>query len=204
MPKERKKPGHRNIKSRLFILCEGMKDKSESAYFKELIKHYRFDAKKVAVKVKDTVKNTGRELVVEAKKLKEFPIDEVWVVYDMDGYTKHPSTFSMARDSDINIAFSAISFEHWILLHFEETTKAFLKSKDIISYMKKKEYILYTKNAVNTYSQIKHLQGNAIKNAKKTRALQISGNPEGTQWFEMNPFTNVDVLVERIISLSID
>lgn len=38
MPKERKKSGSRSITEHIYILCEGAKDKSESAYFKAFIR----------------------------------------------------------------------------------------------------------------------------------------------------------------------
>lgn len=201
MPRDRKQKGSRKLEKRLFIVCEGMADKSESAYFKALIKSCKFAGEKVVVAVKDTRKNTGKELVKEAKKLKEFPHDELWVVYDMDGYTKHPETFSNAKDSGVEIAFSAISFEYWILLHFESTSRAFMKSNDVIKYMKDRNYIDYTKGSKNIYFETKDKLEYAVKNAKILRKTQFSGNPEGTAVYSLNPYTNIDKLISNILNL---
>ncbi|MBN2739063.1 MAG: RloB domain-containing protein [Spirochaetales bacterium] len=204
MPKPRKKSGSRSIEKRLFIVCEGSKDKSESAYFKSLIKCCHFAGDKVEVRVIDTRKNTGRELVKMAKKIKEFPFDEAWVVYDRDGYTLHAETFSLAKDNKINIAFSAISFEIWILLHFEFTTHVFQKSDEVIKYIKSKNYMNYEKSRTDVYSELKNKLKNAIKNAKKMQNHQIDGNPHGTPIYNMNPYTNIDQLINAIYELQED
>ena len=67
--------------------------------------------------------------------------DEVWVVFDKDGYTKHEEVFELAKNGarEVKIAFSSIAFEHWALLHFTKCSTAFPKSdcKD------EKERVLY-------------------------------------------------------------
>lgn len=201
MPKKRKKPGTRKIQKRLFIICEGMADKSESAYFKSLLKDCNFVGDKVVVKVKDTNKNTGKELVREAIKAKEFKFDDAWVVYDMDGYTKHAETFSLANNKNIKIAFSAISFEYWILLHFEYTTKSFSKSEEIIKHLKTKKYIDYSKGDKSIYCQIKCNLEESIARAQNIRKSQLSSVSSNTPIYKINPYTNIDELINEILSL---
>jgi len=198
MPKSRKKPGSRSLQHRLFILCEGMKDKSESAYFKGFLKDCNFAGKKVEVRVIDTNKNTGKELVKEAKKCRIIPEDIIWVVYDKDGYTKHPVTFDTARSAKIEIAYSAVSFEYWILLHFEYTSKVFDKSEDVISHLKDKGYLDYTKGDKEIYSQTKSLIQTAMKNAKSIQKYQASGNPHLRQIYKFDPYTDIDKLITAI------
>jgi hypothetical protein len=202
MPKKRKKPGTRRLEKRLFIICEGMKDKSESAYFKSFIKSCKFKGDKVEVKVIDTNKNTGKELVKEAKNCKkEFPDDIAWVVYDKDGYTKHPETFDMAKNNNIKIAFSSISFEYWILIHYEYTSRPFEKSENIISYLNSNKYISYTKASTDIYMKTKSLMNTALANAKNIKDYQAKGNSVGTPVYNFNPYTNIDELIEEIIEL---
>lgn len=203
MPKKRKKPGSREIEKRLFIICEGMKDKSESAYFKSFIKSCRFLGDKVEVKVIDTIQNTGKELVNTAKNSREFPHDTVWVVYDKDGYTKHPETFDAARRSNIMIGFSSISFEFWILLHFEYTSRFFRNSDQIIKYLSNENYIHYEKGAVNVFSETKAFLSKAKLNAIKIQKHQLEGNPHGTQIYKFNPYTNLNELIEEIEELQV-
>lgn len=145
MAKNRKKR-KRKFKKIINIFCEGAKNKSENAYLKALICDYNIDGNNIKVEVVDIKKNTGIELVKAAKALakeekKYKDIDEYWVVYDKDRYTKHPETFDEAYKNGIKITFSSICFEMWILLHFEYTTKAFNNSDEIIHYLVKEKNI---------------------------------------------------------------
>lgn len=59
---------------------------------------------------------------------------ELWAVYDNDGHPDHEKAYNLSIDSDIcekivNIGFSSISFEEWILMHFEFCDIKFLKSQ---------------------------------------------------------------------------
>lgn len=201
MPKPRKKPGSRKLEKRLIIICEGMADKSESAYFKAFIRSCSFAGNKVDVRVIDTRKNTGKELVREAKNSREFSHDIAWVVYDKDGYTRHPETFETARQCNVKIGFSSISFEMWILFHFEYTNKAFIKSEDIIKYLKDKSYIDYTKGDIDTFSKTNNLLNTAKKNAIRIQKYQKNSNPIGIPIYEFNPYTDLNELISDIEEL---
>ncbi|MBF4515846.1 RloB domain-containing protein [Flavobacterium sp. ANB] len=58
--------------------------------------------------------------------------DEVWAVYDKDGHASHQEAVELAQNrinnKNVNIAFNSISFEYWILLHFESNPTVFQKS----------------------------------------------------------------------------
>ena len=82
----------------------------------------------------------------------------MWVVYDKDGYSKHAETFDYAKRHNVKIAFSSISFETWILLHFGYTTRAFEKSEKIISYLKHKYHFDYSKNDYDTFNSKEYLK----------------------------------------------
>lgn len=206
MPKNRKNKRKRTYNKKINIICEGAKNKSESAYFKALIRDCRFDTNSVHIEVLDTEINTGLELVKVAKTLlkknKKFQdIDEYWVVYDKDKYTKHPHTFDEAYKSGINIAFSSICFEVWILLHYEFTTRPFEKGDDLIHYMKKeKKYINYEKANASTYQTTKFKIETAIRNAKKMNKIIKEGHPS-SKIYELNPYTDIYKLIEKIKSL---
>ncbi len=204
MPRERKKSGTRNIQTKLFIFCEGEKDKSESAYFKSFIHSCRFKGSKVDVRVIDSKKNTGKELVDAAiKEKKEFPDDVAWVVYDKDGYSKHGETFNRAKKKNINIAFSSISFEYWILLHYEYSTAQFLKSDDVIKYLKDKGYIDYSKSSQDIFLITQELLPDALKNAKSIQKYQKDVNPPDTPVYTLNPYSDIDTLIEAVQDLEV-
>ena len=55
---------------------------------------------------------------------------EGWAVYDKDGHPALQQAEEMLKqDSRLHVAFSAYSFEEWILMHFEYTTHAFARSE---------------------------------------------------------------------------
>jgi lipopolysaccharide export LptBFGC system permease protein LptF len=195
MPKARPQPGARSIQGRLLVFCEGAKDKSESAYFKALINDRRNPDNRLEVKVIDTKKNTARELVKEAKRYKETNKDQIWVVFDKDGYTLHAQAFDQAKANDIRIAFSSICFEYWILLHFCYTTRPFANSDELIAYIKLNYGYAYNKSNPLTYAETKHFLDQAKINANRCREYQLQSNPVHKPIYEMNPYTNVDDLV---------
>lgn len=194
MPKDRnRKRNTRKVKKRLFILCEG--EKTEYNYFTELVRSKNVRGRPITLKVVTTKRNTARELVEEAIKSRELPKDEAWAVFDKNGYTKHAEAFNKARSNDIKIAFSSISFEFWILIHFEYTTRTFHKSNEIIKYLKR--YFDYKKNDDKIYEYLKIKTKVAEKHAKKVRKFQKETNP-GHKIYRLNPYTNVDELINSI------
>jgi hypothetical protein len=200
MPKDRsRKRGKRKVNKRLFIVCEGKK--TEPYYFNKFIEGCNFRGKPVEVKVVKVKKNTARELVDKAESLREIPGDEVWAVFDRNGYTKHKEAFQKAKNKRVSIAFSSISFEYWILLHFEYTTRAFSNSEKIIDYIKSKSYIDYKKSDETIYDSIKERTQTAATNAGKVRKYQ-SGNNPNLEVYELNPYTNVDELLDSIKKVS--
>lgn len=79
-------------------------------------------------------RQTPVNFVKEARDgLKEDIFEETWAVFDRNGHPAHVQAFQLAREPVgqklVNIAFSSIAFEHWILLHFEKNATAFVKSE---------------------------------------------------------------------------
>jgi hypothetical protein len=115
----------------IFIACEG--SNTEPLYFeklKEIMEEN--DDYPYAVTIypdKDFDENPKTDAIglinVAIERKEDF--DELWVVFDKDGYTKHKEAFELAKENKINIAFSSISFETWVLLHFERNNKSFSK-----------------------------------------------------------------------------
>ena len=68
------------------------------------------------------------QMVKEAKKNK-VNYAEVWVVFDKDRERDalNQKAIALATKSKIKIAFSSISFEHWLILHFEKCLYSFEK-----------------------------------------------------------------------------
>ena len=193
MPRQRK-TNVRKTNKRILILCEGLK--TEPNYFNGLIDDCNFPGELVEVKVINVKINTLKELVAEAKRLKEYKSDEIWIVADKDGYTKHPEAFNKAKDNNLKIAFSSISFEFWILIHFVYTTRCFEKADDIITELKRSHFN-YKKNQCDIYEVLKDKKELAIDRAGKIRVYQKEANI-GLPIYKINPYTNVDELVVSI------
>jgi hypothetical protein len=53
---------------------------------------------------------------------------EGWAVYDLNGHPKHAEAWEL-KGNQVNVALSARSFEHWILLHFEKNANPFIATE---------------------------------------------------------------------------
>ncbi len=136
----RKACAPQKTKKRILIISEGKK--TEPNYFNSVKRQFRL----TSIEIPDTKKNTGKELLTTAIDLRSKAIkdrneyDEIWIIIDRDGYTKHPQVFDRAKNfSDIKIGFSSPCFEFWLLLHFEYTSAPFT---DCDSTIKKLENYL--------------------------------------------------------------
>jgi hypothetical protein len=200
MPRDRrKKKNTLKVNKRLYIVCEG--GKTEYNYFKNVIDDSNIHTKLVEVKVLQTKINTPKELINFLKGKRETRSDELWAVFDHDGHPNLGDAFNNAQNNNIRIAFSNIAFEYWVLLHFEETNRAFLKSRDIISYLNKRNHFPdYDKGDKNLYERIKDKTATAELRAKRNRQAMEKANP-GARIFEINPYTDVDKLLESIRNL---
>jgi hypothetical protein len=214
----------------IFIACEGRS--TEKNYFQLIGETFGEDLGYALTVYPDEdtpkPKSDPIGLVKEAINRKSEGFDELWAVFDKDGYTKHEDAFKLARANDIKIAFSSIAFEEWVLLHFERTINAFQKSdcknakdkyincgshtepgdcngaKCVAGYMRKKGYFpAYTKSSnQNIYPALKAKTENAIINSAWLR-FQIGEElkKSGDKYFQLNPYTDVDILVKRLIGI---
>lgn len=191
----------RKPKHTIFIACEGKN--TEPLYF-ENIKEIEEDGEDYPFSITIypdrecdvTPKTDALGLVrVAIDSKKEY--NEVWVVFDKDGYTKHKEAFELARNNDVNIAFSSISFETWILFHFERNQTQFLKSANIISdkFVNNESYLAdYNKTGeFNVYPYISDRIDKAYQNAAWIRKVNELENI-----YDNNPYTDVDLLVKYL------
>lgn len=147
---------------------------------------------------------------------------EAWAVYDKDDFTDHENARKLAdSEPKVNIAFSSVSFEEWLLLHFELNRKAFAKSvckkekKDIEcgtgrhpadchgetclgGRLRECGYLPdYAKKGSNLYSRLAPRLDRARIGAAWTRSL----NPDESEWIQ-NPYTDFDRLVSSLLGIS--
>lgn len=190
----------------VFIACEG--SNTEPLYFEKLNEIMEDDDNypyAITVypdkEVDDNPKTDAIGLLNVAIERKE-DFDELWVVFDKDGYTKHKEAFELAQANKINIAFSSISFETWVLLHFERNHNSFAKSANIINekFHNNDTYLSdYAKSGdYNIYPKIQTKTKKAFENASWLRNWLNTNNHQYTI-YEVNPYTDVDSLVKKLI-----
>ena len=160
--------------------------------------------------------------------------NDVWAVFDKDEHPKHEEAFSLAEqlinDRKVNIAFTSIAFEYWILLHFEMNLTPFKKSMcRITNDLSKRIYLFCGSNnhdldckgekcvcgklVSNKYLSYdgKHKEfgfknfhskvNTAIKNAIDLRKSYTENN---SPIYSLNPYTNIDRLVFKLLQLPIN
>src|SRR6186713_2987315 len=162
----------RSLRRTIFIACEGRN--TEPIYFEKIAEEIEdrgtFSVTIYPERGDNAHVSHALGLVLEARsRIDDF--DEVWVVFDRNGYTKHKKAFDLAAEpvngKRVHIAFSSIAFEHWVLLHFEKSNRAFVKSAAIVQLLHDSGYFPeYEKKAyIDTYSFLKDLTLQAMENA---------------------------------------
>ena len=167
--------------------------------------------------------------VLYARKIMSEGVDESWAVYDKDEHPKHEEAMAEANKiidgKKVNIAFSSRSFEYYLLLHFEYLYYGFeatecgerIKGKKQIyecgtgknpdkdcdgkkcinGYARKHGYWMESKSSVSTFPLVKDKLLKGMINACRLRTESDSKTDEPI--YKRNPYTNVDILVGRLI-----
>lgn len=185
-------------------MCEG---ETERNYFRAIKEDSEFKQMLSAIHPQTvTAKNPSPEQVVKealnrAKKEKKAdnPYDKIWVVFDHDNYPNRKAAYNKAIKENISVAFSAIAFENWYLLHFEKTAKAFPSASSLIKVLNK-YYPNYQKAKQNDFAFLKPPLSTANKNAQWLRERM---KEEGVSITDSNPWTDVDLLVGELIGINL-
>lgn len=213
----------------IYIACEGAV--SEKEYFEAI----RDDAQKLwDVHIEVYPKNTrsandALSLVNEARNNAGL-YKEVWAVFDKDGDVPEDALKEAEKVIDgkkVNVGYSSIAFEHWVLLHFEKNNTAFQKSDCKDSVRKehfycgkpglthiddckavrcaasnvRKSYIpnYNKKHRFNLYDQIKHKNRNVLENAAWLR-FKKGLTVNAVNHANENPYTNLDLLLNKLLN----
>lgn len=205
----------RQLKPSIYIVCEGTN--TEPIYFEKIAEQpdvfekYAItvypseeDQIKASKKEGESIKTDAVNLVKLAKdEIKNY--DEVWAVFDKDGYTKHEKAFSDAQKHGVKLGFSSIAFEHWILLHYEQKRTDFPKSQNVIDYLEQAGYFPgYSKKAdISIYPRLKGRTQTAIENAAWLR-MEMAKDLAAcdNKIYELNPYTTVDELVMKLLGFN--
>jgi hypothetical protein len=209
------------IKKSVYILTEG---NTEEAYFSRIGEIVGGDTEwrySVKVEVREIIDGSYTDpvnIVREAKKSKK-DYDEVWVVFDKDRERddQNAKAIELAKKSKVNVAFSSISFEHWLILHFEKNSYRFQRSdcesrstraNPIVcscsglicasTYLKSSNsYPAFKKGYSLLYDDLQVKNIDAIENAAWLRnQLNITGSIH-----LLNPYSDVDILLCELLNL---
>ncbi|MEP7731466.1 RloB family protein [Marinomonas primoryensis] len=213
MPK-RKKKAVKELKKKLHIVCEG--EKTEPNYLRSYIRDIYSQQKLLdVIDIPDIRVNTPKALVSAAKQLKKTDAihkdDIYWVVYDREEVSEcpdnlHKQAYDDAKRNNINVAFSNVCFELWILLHFTKTTAAYTS---FINLKSQSNLILglkslgmkgsYEKGDQDIYHLIKNGVLNARKEAKIMNKLILNASIfTEEEPYKLNPYTNFYELLDAI------
>ena len=180
---------------RFLIVCDGKE--TEPNYFNEFP-----DNPEVCDHIKTCGTGFNTESLVkkairlrdEAQKKKE-PYIEVWCVFDKDDFTAEQfnNAIELAKQNQINCAYSIEAFELWYMLHFNYYDAALSRQqyKEKLSELLRKTY---QKNDIGMYKLLKKRMSIAIQNARRLYMLQHK-----RPLTEQNPITTVFRLVERLL-----
>lgn len=156
-------------------------------------------------------------------------VDETWAVYDKDNHPMHKEAMEEADKiidgKKVYVAFSSRSFEYYLLLHFEYIYHRFNETecgekingkkkifecgtgknpeKDcggkncINGYARDKGYWKETKTSESTFPLVKDNLWKGMINARRLRAESDASTEKPI--YERNPYTNVDLLVGRLL-----
>lgn len=187
------------------IFCEG--EKTEPYYIKGYVSHFHSEKRNIIL-VEDTKKNTPVQLVEVAKdhKAKGNKDDVYWVVFDRESTVKyshelHLKAKSLADRNNIEIAFSNVCFEIWLLLHLKYSTTSYESCDDLLNrsqlkaLLKKKGMKNYDKGFIYLFDSLKDDVPTALKNAEKVKrnAIDTAENGKSSPCY-LNPYTDVHEL----------
>jgi hypothetical protein len=175
------------IRKVFLIVCEG--EKTEPSYFKGFpVPQEIVDVEGLGANTISLVREAIRLRDAAAEKSKAY--DQVWCVFDKDSFTNRQfmEAISLARNNNLEVAYSNESFELWYLLHFGLMQAALSRDQ----YIERLKHFLgdYQKNDDSMYKKLFDGQEAAIRNAR-----QLLDFHDGLQPHESNPSTTVHLLV---------
>jgi hypothetical protein len=207
----------------LFIACEGTR--TEYDYFLswaqrddvlEFFEHV--EVYPDADEEENPQTNPYKLVEMAGERLRNGSCNFAWVVCDQDGHAKMPEMFQGAKDNGVRVAFSARSFEEWVLLHFEKNdfafsvteckrakkpincgTKLIPDCKDapcICGHIRRMGFIPYYFKSTDVYGETIENLEIALVNAAWIRwRIGASFNQNPIPLHFLNPYTDVDQLI---------
>ncbi len=209
----------------IYIACEGAV--SERRYF-EAIRDEVQNTWDVTITVypEDSKSPNDATALVNLARKKSKTHTEVWAVFDKDGDVPTQALTDAAQIIDgriVNVGYSSVAFEHWVLLHYEKNQIAYAKSdckegekhfdcgkpgKDhpldckgvrcAANRIREKYIPDYNKKwGYNVYQVVQSRNEHVLENAAWLRHKK-GADLNALKHATTNPYTNVDVLIRRL------
>lgn len=196
----RKRKSNIRLKPVIGIYCEG---ESEKQYFDMLCQKYNagnIHTQRIKISV-DAVGKSGKRLIETAKKKGEYRHQsQIYVVFDRDDKTNSElqACRKLAKEYNVEILFSSICFEIWILMHFEpvmrEYTKEQLFRKLSGSDFFKQDYVRFKGSSYRQF--IFDKVNNAMNNANKLYDIN-------NDMINDNPYTDVHLGTKKLFPVNV-
>jgi len=129
------------VNKRILILCEGL---TEYIYAKAMqMELPRALQRSVSIEIDYSSQNDPLSLAKEATKRAQKArkehnaYDTVWLFFDHDNNPRLQAAFDVVSAHGFEIAYTAICFEHWLVLHYENCGRAFQNADEATKYLKK-------------------------------------------------------------------
>lgn len=185
------------------IICEGLV--TEPNYFRGMLLDFGHKGGGIPKSKDNSPSGIVKTAKLEYKKAIKAGIPKndiyVWVVFDRDGHANLKNAIQDAQANGINVAFSSVCFEYFVLLHFEKCTRPFENCDAIIGYLKRNYSRDYTKKG-DHYANLKDLLQTAIDNNHWLINQHLKyENTDGVNIVDRNPYTNVFALVKALTGL---
>jgi len=184
----KRRKNFREVRKNFLIVCEG--EKTEPNYFEKFrVPKKIFDVVGLGANTKSLV-----EKAIELRNNSTVSYSEVWCVFDRDSFPAQNfnNAIKLAKQNDINVAYSNEAFEIWYLLHFDYHDSATSRTQ-YAAMLTTRLGFRYKKNDPLMYDHILLLQKTALRNAEKLINSYDNHSPERD-----NPSTTVHILVQEL------
>lgn len=199
----------RNINiGRIILFCEGLTEKLYFEYFSEIIEKSKFDDINIQIESADgnasRVLKFAEEYMTNEDNNRKYSNYKKYLVFDCDAPPNIQKVINRMNLSLIQfeLLVSNYLFETWLLMHFEDVTEKITKRE---AYKRLSKHLVsdYKKASAGIIREI--LQNGNIEYAmQNAERLAIKYKSEGinvcNEIVKMNPFTNVNVLVEQLLA----
>ena len=192
--------GRRSIRPVMRIFTEG--ERTEINYVRGYINSYLKSKGYTAHDIIIEQPNDSSPLgLLYAARQTKLPMDEIWLVFDCDQHPHKQETFKGAAEDGVAVAYSSISFETWILLHFPYSTRSYGSCDELVKVLDRYYPNGYDKAMNNLFEETAGADYSrlltAISNARRLDREMLNVNA-GKAIYELNQYTNVHELLAAI------